>query len=93
MKKKNIEKQIETFVYGILSLMFGMAFFFGVLYPEYGVSPQSYRVVESDRYREETRELQEGQEIFNVTLREQMEHREPSRIQYKSYFYERLKNR
>ncbi len=44
--KENIEKRIETFVYGVLSLMFAAAFFFGVLYPSYGISPKAYRVAE-----------------------------------------------
>lgn len=85
MKNKELEKRIETFVYGILSLMFGMAFFFGVLYPDYGVSPQSYRITEC-------REYLENEGYHTASFSEEIKNLDHSRIHYKSYFYERLKN-
>lgn len=85
MNKKKLEKRIETFVYGMLSLMFGMAFFFGVLYPDYGVSPRSYRITEC---RESLKEPGK----YTVSFLEQIKNTDHSEIQYKSYFYERLKN-
>lgn len=85
MNKKELEKRIETFVYGILSLMFGMAFFFGVLYPGYGVSPQSYRITEC-------RQSLENGEKRGDSYWEEIKRLDHSEIHYKSYFYERLKN-
>lgn len=41
--KENIEKKIETFVYGVLTFAFAAAFFFGVLYPSQGLSPNACR--------------------------------------------------
>ncbi|MBE5881320.1 MAG: hypothetical protein E7289_03255 [Lachnospiraceae bacterium] len=70
-------KHIETFVYGTLSLMFGAAFFFGVLYPSHGISPNAYRVVSQPRsYRQRVLPEEYGR----------------GRIQYSSFLYECLKN-
>jgi hypothetical protein len=52
--KERIEKKAETFVYGILSLMFGAAFFFGVLYPSHSISPGTYKVRPYTYIREKT---------------------------------------
>ncbi|MBO5241354.1 MAG: hypothetical protein J6B19_01650 [Lachnospiraceae bacterium] len=40
--RENIEKKIETFVYGLLTFAFAAAFFFGVLYPSHGLSPNAF---------------------------------------------------
>lgn len=89
MKKVELEKRIETFIYGILSLMFGMAFFFGVLYPDYGMSAQAYRITECREYLENEQEMET--DFTEFTPRE-IRNMASYRIQYKSYFYERLKN-
>ncbi|MBQ8527511.1 MAG: hypothetical protein IJ429_03470 [Lachnospiraceae bacterium] len=53
--KEYLMKHMETFVYGILSLMFSAAFFFGVLYPSRGISPETYEIVQPPRsHRQET---------------------------------------
>lgn len=76
--KENIEKKIETFVYGLLSLVFGAAFFFGVLYPTHGISPNAYRIFETKSVYECTKRPPRSQDKEN--------------IRYTFYFYERLKN-
>ncbi len=60
--KERIEKKTETFVYGILSLMFGAAFFFGVLYPSHSISPVVYKTRPHAYVREKT----EGYELDDV---------------------------
>lgn len=52
--KERTEKKTETFIYGILSLMFGAAFFFGVLYPSHSISPGTYKVRPYSYVREKT---------------------------------------
>lgn len=37
-----LDKIIETFVYGILSALFMAAFFFGMMYPEYGFAEPDF---------------------------------------------------
>ncbi len=51
--KEFIKKKAEMFVYGILSLMFGAAFFFGVLYPSHSMSPAAYKVYSYTRQQED----------------------------------------
>ena len=51
--KDIIKKKAEMFVYGILSLMFAAAFFFGVLYPSRSISPGACKVYSYTRYQEE----------------------------------------
>lgn len=43
-KKQSILKRVELCVYGICSALFAAAFFFGVLYPEYGLPAEAYRI-------------------------------------------------
>jgi len=51
--KEMIKKKAEMFVYGILSLMFGAAFFFGVLYPARSISPSTCKISSYTRVQEE----------------------------------------
>ena len=76
--KENIEKKIETFIYGILSFVFGAAFFFGVLYPSQGLSPNAYRIKEPLKKYEAA--------IPGRSF-------DKDDIQCTFYFYERLKKR
>ena len=78
--KERIEKKTETFVYGILSLLFGAAFFFGVLYPARSISPNAYKVIESHSDINHPRKMKE-------TIKY-----DPKEIRYTFYIYERLKN-
>ncbi len=99
--KEKIEKKIETFVYGVLSLMFGAAFFFGVLYPTHSISPNAYRVTESPRAYEENPVRERNREIPTRSypyatypyIREEIGEYDPEEIRYTFYIYERLKNR
>ncbi len=68
--KEKIKKQIETFVYGMLSLIFAMAFFFGVLYPDRGLSPQSYRIMEDNDYSSEMVDSEYGSPRWNKNVGE-----------------------
>ena len=80
---KKIEKQLETFLYGAFSLAFAAAFFFGVLYPGYGISPKAYKeteVKQEQRVRERKVDIDE---LF---------YPEKRKIRCRSYFYDRLKN-
>ena len=87
--KENIEKKIETFVYGILSMTFGAAFFFGVLYPSQGISPNAYRV-------NETKSVYQGGHPCainrRINIREKVGEYDKEDIHYTFYVYERLKN-
>lgn len=75
--KDFLTKHMETFIYGMLSLMFGAAFFFGVLYPSHGISPNACRVVgRPHSYRQRVITEEYGK----------------SRVQYSSFIYECLKN-
>ncbi len=93
--KKITGKQIETFVYGVMGLLFSAAFFFGVLYPSHGISPEAYEVVEPPRRYaqmpgadvEEMAKLSPGK-----SFREQMDRYERDQIRYTSFLYECLKN-
>lgn len=42
--KQSMLKRVELCVYGICSALFAAAFFFGVLYPEYGLPAEAYRI-------------------------------------------------
>lgn len=75
--KNYLIKHRETFAYGIMSLMFGAAFFFGVLYPSHSISPNACRVLQRPRSeRQRVIEKEFGRE----------------RIEYSSFLYECLKN-
>lgn len=85
--KEKLEKEIETFVYGMLSLIFGMAFFFGVLYPDHGISPRACHVE-----NRETESVAQPYDRQRSDLWEEIYYCDRSRIRYKLYFYERFKN-
>ena len=89
--KENIEKKIETFVYGILSLVFGAAFFFGVLYPSHGVSPNACRIKEPP-HQEITIPEQGKYKNFRFPVREELLKEDREEIHVTFLFYERLKN-
>ncbi len=89
--KENIEKKIETFVYGILSLVFGAAFFFGVLYPSHGLSPNACRVKEPIRQEMEIPE-QSMQGSIRFPLRDPLAKGDREEIRVTFLLYERLKN-
>lgn len=94
--KENIEKKIETFVYGILSLMFGAAFFFGVLYPSQGISPNAYRVTEVKAMYDDDKNPMRSYPYATyryIDIRENFGEYEKDDIRYTFYIYERLKNR
>lgn len=90
--KKSIEKKLETFVYGVLSLMFGAAFFFGVLYPSHGLSPHAYRVTEAAQGCESERLSRSYARPTHSRVRERITEYDKDDIQYTFYLYERLKN-
>jgi len=90
--RQKFEKEIETLVYGILSLIFGMAFFFGVLYPDQGISPRAYSIKEMPVETEAYPEAKQGYVRNRWDLREEIYDCDKSKIRYRLYFYERLKN-
>ena len=90
--KENIEKKLETFIYGIVSLAFGAAFFFGVLYPSHGLSPNAYRVTKPVRSCEGEVPGRSYPEATPYRVRERIAQCEKEDIRYTFYLYERLKN-
>ena len=98
-QNKKEKNWMETLVYGLLSLVFGMAFFFGTLYPSYGFSPESYAVVQEDAATKQREQTQTGENRrlpdFDWTTQDMesiMKRYDRSEIQYRFYFYERVKN-
>lgn len=89
--KKNIEKKIETFVYGLLTFAFAAAFFFGVLYPSHGLSPNAYQVKEPVRRETGIPEKSMVGEI-QIPLRDPLAECDREEIHCTFLFYERLKN-
>lgn len=89
--KENIEKKIETFVYGILSLAFGAAFFFGVLYPSHGLSPNACHIKEPVR-QEITIPERDVEENFRFPVRDPLAKGNRKEIRCTFLLYERLKN-
>lgn len=93
--KKITGKQIETFVYGVMGLLFSAAFFFGVLYPSHGISPEAYEVVEPPRRYAQMPDA-DVEEMAKLSpeksFREQMDRYERDQIRYTSFLYECLKN-
>lgn len=90
--KEKIEKKIETFVYGILSLAFLAAFFFGVLYPSRGISPNAYKVTEPSGVCESNPARMRCPYAAYPYTREKDDEYDPEEIRYTFYIYERLKN-
>lgn len=89
--KENIEKKIETFVYGILTLAFGAAFFFGVLYPSHGLSPNACCVKEPVRQEVKIPECMEKGTI-RFPVRDPFATYDREDICCTFLIYERLKN-
>lgn len=89
--KENIEKKIETFVYGILSLVFGAAFFFGVLYPSQGLSPNAYHIKEPVRREAKIPERRDTGAI-RFPVRDPLAKCDREDICCTFLLYERLKN-
>lgn len=91
--RQKFEKEIETLVYGMLSLVFGMAFFFGVLYPDQGISSRAYRVKDTAVEAEMHTGTKAQSYVRNrCDLWEEIYNCDKSKIRYRLYFYERLKN-
>lgn len=90
--KESIEKKIEMFVYGVLSLMFATAFFFGVLYPSHGLSPNAYRVSDSVHQYESKIPGRSYSRVTYSRTGERITEYDRDDIQYTFYLYERLRN-
>lgn len=89
--RENIEKKIETFVYGILSLAFGAAFFFGVLYPSHGLSANACQMEEPVLWEVKTQEQTDGG-IMQFPVRDPLAKCDREKIRCTFLLYERLKN-
>lgn len=97
-KGTNRKKWLETLIYGLLSLAFGMAFFFGTLYPSYGLSADAYQIMSKDSadtgLDEEMQTEEQKANDFERTeydIESVMKRYDRSEIHYRFYFYERWK--
>ncbi len=88
--KEKTEKKIETLMYGAMSFLFGMAFFFGVLYPEHGLSAGA--CLEKKVPVETKQPAARTYGRLRNNLWEEINDCEKSQIRYRFYIYERLKN-
>jgi hypothetical protein len=82
-KTGGLWKRAELIAYGFTSLLFAAAFFFGVLYPEYGMPREAYRIV--DGKTEETEQTWQTTEDPYTLLQQ---HR--NQIKCRSFFYDTL---
>lgn len=93
--KERRNKKLETLIYGGLSLLFTAAFFFGVLYPDYGVSDAAYKVKKNPRcmmYQTQTDVSQLLRSRYDKEFTQLRSMYENDEIRYTSYVYECLIN-
>lgn len=91
--KEFLMKHMETFIYGILSMIFSAAFFFGVLYPSQGFSPDAYRTMHEPRSHGRKTVAESVMETYPERdfLRKAKEY-DPEEIECTFFLYECLKN-
>lgn len=79
-------KLIETIVYGVAGMTFAVAFFFGIMYPQYGVAKNTYQADGQAKYSvSRLQEMDCGYE-----LRQLKKLRDEEKLSYASYFYDCL---
>lgn len=103
------EKIIETIVYGIISSLFMMAFFFGLMYPEYGLADanSSYSVyAQGEEYcgrslssyeKRESRDVPDVDYLGKIGCHAELERlqklKKEDKVIYTSYIYECFKRK
>lgn len=79
-------KLIETIVYGIAGMTFAAAFFFGIMYPQYGVAKNTYQADGQAKYSvSRLQEMDCGYELHQLKKL-----RDEEKLSYASYFYDCL---
>lgn len=91
---------LETAVYGMLTAIYTSLFFFGALYPQFGIPAQSISCEEEEETtkeetKKEEKDITEEEEAERITAAEEKtedpDADEEAAIVYKSLFLERLK--
>lgn len=82
--RQNKKAILELFSLGLMSSLFAMAFFFGLLYPEYGMAKGTYQILDETLIDEEAIDLEDLDPMKLKDIPRE-------KIVYRSYFLKCLK--